>query len=714
MTGETRPVKNEKTRDARSRIQQRSLFFRILMLGISVMLVSQIIISWIALEGFEVEFEPQLNQKAIAVGRAISSELSYAINDLGIPSDQLFGVSDYFNETLNSNPDILFLALLDVSSHIMFENGLPKQLTDRLQTSNQDLLGSIGESYKITDLDDYLDGAFPVYSNGQLDSVLHVGVTQESAQNHISSVFYEVVAVIVVSMFVTLEFLVMFMNRHVSGPMTRIASVLSEGAKGMFISRLVMRSRNEIGLMVGNLNRLLYHLEQRYQDFRFELRELEEAQIDKSIAEKIAVLKNQANQRYGFSGKLGLTENFPSLIRIPLFLFIFSEELSRSFFPLFVSGFIPIQTVISYEMMIGLPITLFMMAMFIATLFAGGLTHRLGCSRLFLVGITCALIGYFGTFISQNYMELIFWRCLNGIGYGLIFNACETWVALHAKHHDRAQSASSFVGAVFAGLVCGPPLGGMFADYVGQQATFLISAGLALISGYAAYRLLSRSEENTGQKEHHLYRVLPHFRDWRILFGNLRFIGVILTAIPTKMTVSSFLFFIVPLYLNQLGLSHSQIGQMLMLYGVVAVIGTPLIARWADYMENHGLIVGIGSAVSGLGLLAVLGGGSSMVLVAIVAVSIGHCLILSPQNAIVQQIAHQYRYDINLSVVLGIYRFVDRIGMMIGPILAAILIQALSYVGAVASIGGIVIFSTLLFALAMNYSNRSVQGISIR
>lgn len=714
MISRIKSVRDESDGNFQPPIQQRDMSSRVLMLGLSVMLVIQIIISWIALDGFEVEFEPQLNQKTIAVGRAVSRELSYAVGDLGITPNQLYGMSDYFDALLESNPDIEFLALLDQSSRIIFTRNVPKLMLDDLQR-NVYSPDAIGRSYSITRIGEYITGFFPIYSMDKLIGVLNVGVSHAVTEQHIFSIFIEVGAVILVSMFVAMEFLVMFVNQNILAPTTRITTVLSNGVKGIFANRLAIQSRNEIGRMVGSLNRLLYHLEQRYQDSLFELRELEEFQTDKSASQEINLLGKQMKERYSFSDTLGMSEKNPALIRIPLFLFIFSEELSRSFFPLFVSGFIPRQTIISYEMMVGLPITLFMAATFVATLFAGGLIHRLGCSRLFLVGIVCAFIGYFGTFLSQGYIELVASRCLNGIGYGLIFNACETWIALHARSHNRARSASSFVGAVFAGLVCGPPLGGMFADYLGAQTTFLVSAGLALISGYTAYRLLSARDksERTSDDRH---RMLPRAQDWAILFRSRRFIGVALTAVSTKMTVSAFLFFIIPLYLNKLGFSNSQIGQMLMLYGMLAVIGTPLVARGVDQLGNHQIIVSIGSAISGFGLLVVLGGGASTVLIAIIAIGIGHCLILSPQNAIVQQIARQYRFDIEISVALSIYRFVDRSGMVIGPILAAILVQELSYVGAIVSIGCIVIFATAL-ALVINRdargSSQNSHGVSI-
>ena len=691
--------------------QQRGLFLRLLALGGVVMLVSQIIISWIALQGFEEELKPELNRKAIAVGRALSSELSYAINDLGIPATELVGVDEYFRHILDANTDIQFLALVDNSSRVMYERNLPPELRNRLQENAHDAHAP-AQSYWTGTIDEYLDSGFPIHSGGTQMATLHVGVSGDIVRRQLATVLYEIIAVIVVSMVITLEFLMMFMSLRILDPTAHIQKVLEAGSQGAFTQRVLLRARNEVGLMVSSLNRLMYHLEQRYLDFQFELRELRDAQIDPAISQKIAMLKTQANRRYWFSDRFSFIEKTPSLIRVPFFLFIFSEELSRSFFPLFVGSFIPIEPVFSYEVMISLPITLFMAAIFVATLFAGKLTQRLGSSRLFLAGISLAFIGYCGTYFSGSYTELILWRCLNGIGYGLIFNACETWVALYAKETNRAYSASAFVGAIFAGYVCGPSMGGMFADYIGQQTTFLISAGLSVFSGLVAYQLLRDLDAESNIKpipspESRATGLEP----WRILFGNAQFIGTVLTAVPTRATLSAFLFFLIPLYLNHLGHSNTEIGQMMMLYGALIVLGTPVISRLADYTRKYAIFTIAGASLSGVGLFAglasgFLGGESRAVLIAIIAVGTGHCLIMSPLYAIMQKIIYGYRNRIEIPVAISIYRFVDRVGLVIGPMLAALLVQELSYPAAMAAIGGMVILAVVLTLVALNADRR--------
>ena len=141
--------------------------------------------------------------------------------------------------------------------------------------------------------------------------------------------------------------------------------------------------------------------------------------------------------------------------------------------------------------MFGLPITLFMLAGMLMVPFAGGLNERFGTRRVFLAGLVPATIGYAGTFLAQDYLRSSSrGEFVSGIGYGLIFIAAQAWVAEHTDVRHRAQGMTVFVGAAFAAAICGPSIGGILADRLGFETTFLISAGLAAISGALVYTML--------------------------------------------------------------------------------------------------------------------------------------------------------------------------------------------------------------------------------
>ena len=694
--------------DARGVITRtRGILGRLVLLAVIVLLLGQIVVAWFAVTGFERALEPQLSQKAGVVGRAVADQIEFVVEDLGIPPNELVGVSPFLDKILASNADIEYLLMLDASSEVLFARGLPPETLERVLSG---LPGPDSETGLKTEIAGFINSVFPIVADGRVATVLHVGVSGEYVRGRLSELLYEAITVIVVSLLVTLEFLMFFMSVRVSGPLERIETMLADGARGVFGNHLAMRARDEIGDLVTALNRALRGLRQRYEDFQFDVREIKDAQIDKSIVNRIRAACQQVEDRYRFTVGAELRPRNAMQIRVPLFLFMFAEELPRSFLPLFIARLSPTDSVISDELLFGLPITLFMLAGMVVVPLGGGLADRFGARRVFLAGIVPATIGYAGTFLAQGYYDLVGWRVLSGIGYGLIFIAAQAWVADNTDVRNRAQGMTVFVGGVFAATICGPSIGGIFADRIGFEATFLISAALATVSGLLVYAML---DDTVRARETH--RTAFGGQEWRALLSDGRLFAVtVFAAIPGKLILAGFLFYLVPLYLSELGNRQSVIGWMIMLYGVSTLACMPFAARFADRSGRHAAVVAAGGVVAGLGCLASLsetavGGPSSAVMIAILALGFGHALSLTSQIAIVQEIA-SYHGGLGQASIIGAYRLVERAGMVLGPIVAGALAASFGYQGAIVGIGVIVLVSIALYMLVMHLS-RSASAV---
>ena len=676
---------------------------RLLLLAVVVLLLGQIVVAWLAVDGFERELEPQLGRKAEVVGRAVADQIAFAVDDLGIPPGELVGIDTFLAKILASNPDIEYIIILDGSSRVLLAQGLSSGELERVRRG---LPGPGVETGAMTEVAGFTDSAYPITTGGRVAAMLHVGVSREYVRGRLSEIFYEAMTVIVVSLLVTLEFLVFFMNVRISGPLERLETLLSDGTRGMFANRLVLRTRDEIGDLVSAFNRTLRSLCQRYEDFRFDAREIEDAQIDRNIAQRIQAACTQVDERYRFTGGEELRPRNAMQIRIPLFLFMFAEELPRSFLPLFTARLSPAGTAVSDELLIGLPITLFMLAAAVMIPFGGRIADRFGARRVFLMGIVPAAAGYFGTFLAQSYYDLVAWRMLSGVGYGLIFIAAQAWVAEHTGERNRAQGMTVFVGGVFAATICGPSIGGILAGRIGFEATFLASAGLAVASGLIVYSML----EGKGAKSGPHRGAVEGGGQWRALLSDGRLFAVsVFAAVPGKLILSGFLFYLVPLYLSELGNRQSAIGWMIMLYGVSTMICMPFASRLADRTGRHAIVVAAGGALAGLGCLASLfegavGGASNAVVIAILALGVGHALSLTSQLAIVQEAADRRAGGLGQASAIGAYRLVERAGMILGPIVAAAFASAFGYQGAIVGIGAIVVASIVLYAIMMHLS----------
>ena len=679
----------------------RGTLSRLVVLATIILLLGQIVVAWLAVIGFERVLEPQLSRKADVVGRAIASQLEFVVDDLRIPPDELVAVNPFLDKILASNADIKYLIIQDSSSKVLFARGLSPEELDGIRSG-------LPEASSKTEVAGFINSVFPIAADDGVAAVLHVGVSTEYVRSRLSELLYEAITVVVVSLIVTLEFLIFLMSVRVSGPLERIERMLAEGARGIFGNRLAMRTRDEMGSLVIALNRALRGLRQRYEDFHFDMREIKDAQIDKNMTRRIQSVFQQLEDRYRFAGGMELRPRNAMQIRVPLFLFMFAEELPRSFLPLFIAQLSPTDTVISNELLFGLPIALFMLAGALTVPFGGRFADRFGARRVFLAGIVLATGGYFGTFFAQGYFDLIGWRILSGLGYGLIFIAAQAWVAENTREHSRAKDMSVFVGAVFAATICGPSIGGILAGRIGFEATFLVSAALAVISGSFVYAMLD------GTAKHGLTtpRTSTIGREWQALFSDGRLFAVtVFAAVPGKLILAGFLFYLVPLYLSELGHRPSVIGWMIMLYGVSTFACMPFAARFADRSSRHGVVVGAGGVIAGLGCLGSLfdtavGGATGAVMVAIVTLGIGHALSLASQLAIVQEVSNRYQH-LGQASIIGAYRLVERIGMVLGPVAAATLAATFGYRGAIVGIGVLVLISIAFYMIVMHLSGNA-------
>ena len=426
----------------------RGTLGRLVLLAAMILLLGQIVVAWFAVTGFERVLEPQLSRKADVVGRAIASQLRFVVDDLRIPPDELVAVDPFLDKILDSNADIEYLIIVNASSEVLFARGLSPAALEDIVPSLPDAADGTGSK---TEVSGFINGAYPIAVDGEVTTVLHVGVSGEFIRSRLADLLYEAVTVIVVSLLVTLEILMFLMSVRVSGPMERIETIVSDGARGIFGNQLLLRSRDEIGELVAALNRALRGLRQRYEDFQFDAREIRDAQIDKGIAQRIWTACQQIDDRYRFAGGAELRPRSAMQMRVPLFLFMFAEELPRSFLPLFVARLSPADAAISDELLFGLPIALFMLAGAVMVPFGGRLSDRFGARRVFLAGILPAIVGYFGTFLAQGYYDLIAWRVLSGFGYGLIFIAAQ---GLGGREHPGTQPRPGHVRVRRRGVRC--------------------------------------------------------------------------------------------------------------------------------------------------------------------------------------------------------------------------------------------------------------------
>jgi MFS family permease len=377
-------------------------------------------------------------------------------------------------------------------------------------------------------------------------------------------------------------------------------------------------------------------------------------------------------------------------LRLPLFLFILTEEMSRAFLPLYIKSFAG-GGFLGQEAEVGLPIAIYMLCFALATPFAGRWADRWGVARVFAAGVGLSLVGFAWTALVTDYWQLLPARALCACGYAVGTMACQRQLIALTAPAERARGLAMFVGAVGIAAICGAALGGVLADQIGFRPVFAVSALLALLA-FVVFRFTLGGAGKYGDAGPPL-RLAEVLR----LMSDRRFAVLMLGgAIPAKIALAGFLFFLTPLALHQLDYSPAAIGRAVMLYFILVAAINP-VASWLS--DRHGWRLSltlIGGTLIGIGGLAGWLGTAineeQAVWIGIATLGIGTGLATAPMQALASEIGARA----GASSVAVVLRTVERLGSVIGPLWAGVWLAATGWSGAMAAIGLTVLAGTLL------------------
>ncbi len=380
--------------------------------------------------------------------------------------------------------------------------------------------------------------------------------------------------------------------------------------------------------------------------------------------------------------------------RLILLTFAVAEELNKSFLPIFVRA-ADNPTGLAPNLAISLPIITYLLVVAIASPWAGQLVLRFGERRLLLVGLTAAAGSHLGMVAATDVVQIAALRGLTGFGYAAATIASMEYLLERLSPGNRARGVGVFVTVVMGGTFAGTALGGIFADRLGYDAVFLISFGLVALTGVLAMRLLEpgMSRPDTSAASLRLRDIVTVIRRPRLA---ALIAGV---TIPMNVLAAAFLWYLVPLSLDELGSSASTIARTLMVYYLMVLLGTPVAGRLSTRFTPS-TTVGLAGAISG-GVLLVLWASTSTftVLVAVLVVGIAHAAIRGPQLALGMELAQEEVAGVGRDAVLAAMRSLERVGSLIGLVVIAVLASEFGLTAATTAVGIAVGSSAIVFLM---------------
>ncbi|MGB0694830.1 MAG: MFS transporter [Rhodospirillaceae bacterium] len=637
-------------------------------------------VSFIAVEVNEQTLMPELAGKAELQADSARSRIDRAL-ELGIPLDKLAGFEAFADTVRKNDPDLLFMALTDAGGRILMSYGLPEpEIARQLALPTQavtsgSMAAEFGEAAPAT-----LDTAAPLYSALQGDllaafarvgisetfpdgeGVLVVAYDRAALLAPVAENLEDIGIVLIVCLFLSFELMILVLTVNLVLPIRTATQVLKEIAQRHFTKLHGQITRDDLGRFARHLN------------------------------EQVRRASRTTPQ------ETPKPTREPKLIAVRLlaFLFVFAEELARPFMPVFFGSFTE-GTGIAPELSAGLIMTLHTAMIALVMPIGSLLYERVGRRRMYALGAILATIGLVGTGYAVELWDLLLWRAISGAGYALAFVACQGYVLESTGSHNRTQGAAMFVGGIMLADICGPAIGGIIADRIGYSETFLVGASMAALSGLLVMKLM---DPLTDHREAPPKLTRATFID---TLSNRRFLALLfLAAVPSKMLLTGFLFFLVPLALVDMNTSESEIGRVVMIYGILAVVLGPFFAKITDKIRSHGATVGVGCLIAAGGVLPASQGAEPIaILLGVAALGIGQAMSISAQVSTAVAMSEDVIAKHGQGPVMAVLRLVERLGGSIGPLAVAAIAAHSSLYTAIGVLGVYCLASAALFMLVV-------------
>jgi len=400
-------------------------------------------------------------------------------------------------------------------------------------------------------------------------------------------------------------------------------------------------------------------------------------------------------------------------MRPAIFLFLFGIDLSISILPLQMEKLYEPIFGLSKELVIALPISLEFLCVGIALLLSGAWLDRRGWVEPFISGILLTSLGGFISWFASDAFQFLISRAILGFGYGLTLLAAQGFVISNTTNKEKAQGLAHLFAGLYSGSICGAATGAIFAERFGYEFVFLAGAIICLsvllysvvylniVKQYSLIRASLRPIEVI--KNSHNVRLITTFLcDKRVLAITL------LSSLPASIAVIGFIHFFTPVYLNQNGVSETEIGQVLMLFGICLTLFGPPIGRLIDHRDNKKTPIFIGGLLGcSAFLLFYLGQGVMAVALAVILLGLSNSFILSSQSAYILQLDITKKLGEGKS--LGIFRATSRLGQMLGPLIFAVILSMPSSAVGVVQFGVIYLLVVILFQLVLYKSNGTTE-----
>ncbi|MFH1134777.1 MAG: MFS transporter [Pseudomonadota bacterium] len=662
-----------------------------LILGLIVLIQAGYLVFLI--RSFQRDFQEAIWDNARTAGENVKGNLDFILG-LGVDLDHLVKLEPLLRGVLNDAPFLEALAIRDSRGRTLYYCDRDYYFEGPALQSRHAAIKDFPA--KTTQAFDLLD------RQGRTPGALLVGIDARRLERTVNEIRLDVGTVVVISLLVIFDFIFFSVAYNMTIPLKKAADEIrlvdGEGLLDLPISRTGV---DFLDASLDEFDDFRNGFKGYYSQLRVKIVGFKDALVRQGLSRELVEEISEETEdvldefRIVGDGPKPLTRNkFPELIRPAVFLFVFAEALTISFLPLYAEELYRPLWNLPKNVVLGLPIAVFMFFLGISLPLGGAWSDRVGRKKVFFCGAVITSFGLVLSGAAADVVWLIVFRSLAAMGFGLCFMTCQGYIVDATSDSDRAQGMALFIAAFYGGTLCGSAIGGMLAERLGFRVLFYCGGAVSLASAW----FMNKFVVETVEAKKSVVKKLG-YKGWFRLLTDRNFMALVLfQSIPSKICLIGLVYYVVPLFLRGLGNSQSDIGRVVMGYSLVMIIFSPMVSRFADRRKRISPFIFWGGVFSGLSLAPLFFWSSTVwVALAIVFLGLSHSLSVSCQAKITTQL--RVVREVGVGGGFGVFRLLERVGNVAAPIILGILTSSLGYAESLAVIGIYVVVSSLLFGL---------------
>ena len=639
---------------------------------------------------FREEYEDQSITQIRELGEVIEKEIEYAL-DFGIPIRSLGGMNPFLASILESTPQLSYIRVSS-GDDILFK-------AERGDETSREV-------------------TLPIISRGTTQAFIHLGLNRDLGRQT-AAMLFDLITISIAGLIIAYEIIRFFASKLVETPFRKSIHAANTMAGDLtpfhpdrlpvefypFLSRLkaqiLIRTR-QVQHLHANLNHLtMAFLSRWYTGRQFFL-----AEVNKQRKKLNALVMPKV-------GKKPVSD--PSQVRPIVFIFFFSISLQSSFLPIFSRELLARDTFLSAlfstEILMGLPITCYMIAVFFFMLFMGSNLFRkwIPLDYAIALGTLSASAGLVLCGLSNDILQLIFGRVLCAAGFAVVVIYCKQFIIAHSAAEDRAYYLAGFTSAFSGGLFCSIIIGSIMVEYFSYRLVFFSAAAIVLLIFVFDYMIMAdktvldepeRNGQNLG---------LAGFFKSGITDKNLIFI--MCHGIITRIIFVGYFYYCLPIFLKQ-DFSYGDIGRIMMFYGLPSILFAGLLNRQIKKIKHS--LTWVAFSNIALGIVLVLfsyltsgpaGVKAMAVILTLVLLGISNSITFPAQSSLLLSTPTARKQGARTA--LSVYNSFERVGSGLGPVFFGIFAARYGIVTAIEIGGGLCILGNLIFLILFRTQEES-------